>query len=77
MEIFLIWQLPQLVRITDTSASEARRGKDIQGIPWGRLQVSKQEYRKTRVEQYKNYENFPNSSELVERVCPFTTFLFI
>lgn len=57
------------MRITDTSAAEARRGKDIQGIPWDRLQVTRQEYRKTRVEQYKNYENFPNSSDLVEKVC--------
>ncbi|XP_078172891.1 putative WD repeat-containing protein C2A9.03 [Carex rostrata] len=59
----------QLIRITDTSAAEARRGKDIQGIPWDRLQVTRQEYRKTRVEQYKNYENFPNSSDLVEKTC--------
>ncbi|KAJ4755959.1 Transducin/WD40 repeat-like superfamily protein [Rhynchospora pubera] len=59
----------QLMRITDTSAEEARKGKDIQGIPWDRLQTTRQEYRKIRVEQYKNYENFPNSGELVEKTC--------
>ncbi|KAJ3675674.1 hypothetical protein LUZ60_004716 [Juncus effusus] len=59
----------QLIRITDTSAEEARRGKDIQGIPWDRLQITRDEYRKTRIKTYKNYENFPNSSELLEKTC--------
>jgi hypothetical protein len=55
-------------RITDTTAAEARRGKDIQGIPWDRLSISREKYRQTRLEQYKNYENIPQSGELSEKV---------
>ena len=58
----------QLTRITDTSAAEARAGKDIQGIPWERLQITRQDYRKARLEQYKNYEAFPQSGELMDKV---------
>lgn len=58
-----------LTRITDTSAAEARAGKDIQGIPWERLQITRKDYRKARLEQYKNYENFPQSGELMNKLC--------
>ncbi|KAL2475793.1 Transducin/WD40 repeat-like superfamily protein [Abeliophyllum distichum] len=56
-------------KITDTSAAEARRGKDIQGIPWERLSISREKYRQTRLEQYKNYENIPQSGEGSEKEC--------
>nr|KYP52112.1 putative WD repeat-containing protein C2A9.03 [Cajanus cajan] len=52
-----------------TTAAEARKGKDIQGIPWDRLSISREKYRQTRLEQYKNYENIPQSSELSEKDC--------
>lgn len=52
----------------DTSAEQARKGKDIQGIPWDRLSISREKYRQTRLEQYKNYENVPNSGESSEKV---------
>ncbi|BFG19252.1 hypothetical protein CerSpe_055260 [Prunus speciosa] len=42
---------------TDTSAMEARNGKDIQGIPWERLNFTRDKYRETRLKQYKNYES--------------------
>lgn len=58
----------QLTRIRDTSAAEARAGKDIQGIPWERIHIARQDYRKARLEQYKNYENFPQSGELMDKV---------
>ncbi|EAZ35986.1 hypothetical protein OsJ_20288 [Oryza sativa Japonica Group] len=58
-----------LTRITDTSAAEARAGKDIQGIPWERLQITRSDYRKARLVQYKNYENFPQSGELMDKIC--------
>uniref|UniRef100_A0A8I6YT59 Uncharacterized protein n=1 Tax=Hordeum vulgare subsp. vulgare TaxID=112509 RepID=A0A8I6YT59_HORVV len=54
--------------MTDTSAAEARAGKDIQGIPWERLQITRKDYRKARLEQYKNYENFVQSEELMDKV---------
>ncbi|KAL6497648.1 hypothetical protein OROHE_027081 [Orobanche hederae] len=59
-------------KITDTSAAEARRGKDIQGIPWERLSISREKYRQTRLEQYKNYENIPESGEGIEKQCKVT-----
>lgn len=58
-------------RISDTTAAEARRGKDIQGIPWDRLSISREKYRQTRLEQYKNYENIPQSGEMSEKVNMF------
>ncbi|KAL6544662.1 hypothetical protein OROMI_023524 [Orobanche minor] len=59
-------------KITDTCAAEARKGKDIQGIPWERLSVSREKYRQTRLEQYKNYENIPQSGEGSEKECKLT-----
>lgn len=58
----------QLTKVTDTSAVQARRGKDIQGIPWERLNISREKYRLTRLEQYKNYENIPASGENTDKV---------
>ncbi|XP_043702461.1 uncharacterized WD repeat-containing protein C2A9.03-like [Telopea speciosissima] len=56
-------------KITDTSSAQARRGKDIQGIPWDRLNITRLKYRQTRLEQYKNYENIPQSGEGSEKEC--------
>ncbi|KAJ8539757.1 hypothetical protein K7X08_014009 [Anisodus acutangulus] len=54
---------------TDTSAAQARKGKDIQGIPWERLNITRKSYRLTRLEQYRNYENIPLSGEAVDKEC--------
>ncbi|CAO2831446.1 unnamed protein product [Amaranthus hypochondriacus] len=56
-----------LTEITDTSAASARRGKDIQGIPWDRMNVTREKYRLTRLEQYKNYENVPTSGDSIDK----------
>lgn len=53
---------------TDTSAFEARNGKDIQGIPWEKLNYSRDEYRETRLKQYKNYECLTRSREDLDKV---------
>ncbi|KAM7256916.1 hypothetical protein ACFE04_012657 [Oxalis oulophora] len=58
-----------LTKVTDTSSAQARRGKDIQGIPWERLNVTRENYRLTRLEQYKNYENIPESGQLIDKEC--------
>eukprot|EP00262_Sarcandra_glabra_P009893 TRINITY_DN2471_c0_g1_i1.p1 TRINITY_DN2471_c0_g1~~TRINITY_DN2471_c0_g1_i1.p1 ORF type:complete len:444 (-),score=54.91 TRINITY_DN2471_c0_g1_i1:1534-2865(-) len=58
-----------LTRVTDTSSAQARRGKDIQGIPWDRLNITREKYRQTRLEQYKNYENIPSSGEVIDKEC--------
>lgn len=52
----------------DTSAVEARNGKDIQGIPWERLNFTRDKYRETRLKQYKNYENLSSSRDNLEKV---------
>ncbi|KAF7816953.1 putative WD repeat-containing protein C2A9.03 isoform X1 [Senna tora] len=54
---------------TDTSALEARQGKDIQGIPWERLNYTRDKYRDTRLKQYKNYENLSRSREDLDKEC--------
>ncbi|CAA0815463.1 Transducin/WD40 repeat-like superfamily protein [Striga hermonthica] len=61
-----------LGEITDASAAEARKGKDIQGIPWKKLSISRDKYRQSRIEQYKNYENVPQSGEVSEKECKVT-----
>ncbi|GAB2210046.1 hypothetical protein Droror1_Dr00015299 [Drosera rotundifolia] len=58
-----------LTKVTDTSAAMARKGKDIQGIPWDRLNITRDKYRLTRLEQYRNYENILRSGELVSKEC--------
>ena len=41
----------------NTSAMEFRQGKDMQGIPWERLNYTRVQYRQMRLRQYKNYES--------------------
>ncbi|XP_052166508.1 uncharacterized WD repeat-containing protein C2A9.03-like [Oryza glaberrima] len=53
----------------DTSAVDVKKGKDIQGIPWDNLSFSRDRYRKTRMVQYANFENVPNSGKNSEKVC--------
>ncbi|PIA58264.1 hypothetical protein AQUCO_00500297v1 [Aquilegia coerulea] len=55
--------------MADVDEVHARRGKDIQGIPWERLRITCEKYRQTRLEQYKNYENIPQSGEGSEKLC--------
>nr|XP_043640155.1 uncharacterized WD repeat-containing protein C2A9.03-like [Erigeron canadensis]XP_043640156.1 uncharacterized WD repeat-containing protein C2A9.03-like [Erigeron canadensis] len=59
-------------KLQDTSAAQARRGKDVQGIPWERLSITREKYRQTRLQQYKNYENIPHSGEASQKACKFT-----
>lgn len=47
---------------------EARNGKDIQGIPWERLNFTRDKYRETRLKQYRNYENLSRSREDLDKV---------
>ncbi|EPS65228.1 hypothetical protein M569_09550 [Genlisea aurea] len=54
---------------TDTSASEARNGKDIQGIPWEKMNFTRQQYRESRLKQYKNYENLSASLRDLDENC--------
>lgn len=41
----------------DTTAAQVVRGKDPQGIPWGRLQFTREQYRQQRLATYRNYTN--------------------
>uniref|UniRef100_A0ACD5V8D4 Uncharacterized protein n=1 Tax=Avena sativa TaxID=4498 RepID=A0ACD5V8D4_AVESA len=59
-------------KASDTSSEEARRGKDIQGIPWVRLATTREKYRERRLVQYKNYENIPDSAEAAMQFCKST-----
>jgi hypothetical protein len=54
---------------TDTTAVEARNGKDIQGIPWERLQFTRDKYREARLKEYRNYESVSSSREELEKIC--------
>ncbi|XP_078149005.1 putative WD repeat-containing protein C2A9.03 isoform X1 [Carex rostrata] len=41
----------------DTSATEYRNGKDMQGIPWERLNRRRDDFRTTRLNRYQNFES--------------------
>ncbi|WIA08841.1 hypothetical protein OEZ85_008262 [Tetradesmus obliquus] len=44
--------------LADTTARQHEEdGRDLQGIPWGRLQVPRERYRQQRLQQYRNYMN--------------------
>ncbi|XP_027368899.1 uncharacterized WD repeat-containing protein C2A9.03-like isoform X1 [Abrus precatorius] len=60
-------------KVVDTTAAQARRGQDIQGIPWDSLSITRERYRQTRLEQYKNYENIPFSGDKSVKNCKNTT----
>ncbi|CAH1450964.1 unnamed protein product [Lactuca virosa] len=59
-------------KLGDTYAAQVRKGKDIQGIPWERLSITREQYRQTRLEQYKNYENVPLSGQSSQKQCKVT-----
>ncbi|XP_058207677.1 uncharacterized WD repeat-containing protein C2A9.03-like isoform X2 [Rhododendron vialii] len=59
-------------KMADTSAAQARKGKDIQGIPWERRNITREKCRQIRLERYKNYENIPQSGKLSEKDCNVT-----
>ncbi|KAF9626404.1 hypothetical protein IFM89_033223 [Coptis chinensis] len=44
-------------------------GDEDSGIPWERLNITREKHRQTRIEQYKNYENVPSSGEVVDKEC--------
>uniref|UniRef100_A0A7N2M818 NB-ARC domain-containing protein n=1 Tax=Quercus lobata TaxID=97700 RepID=A0A7N2M818_QUELO len=46
--------------------------KDIQGIPWDRLSITREKYRQTRLQEYRNYENIPHSGEGSQKDCKVT-----
>ncbi|CAI5972017.1 unnamed protein product [Closterium sp. NIES-65] len=58
----------QLEGPEDVSARQVRRGRDIQGIPWERLHLSREKYRAMRLQQYKNYKNLDVSLDVVDKV---------
>ncbi|XP_015691205.1 uncharacterized WD repeat-containing protein C2A9.03 isoform X2 [Oryza brachyantha] len=53
----------------DTSALDYKEGKDMQGIPWERLNYSRDQYRKMRLRQYKNYENLTMPRDGLAKEC--------
>ncbi|PWA78261.1 WD40/YVTN repeat-like-containing domain-containing protein [Artemisia annua] len=55
--------------VTGTSSAQARKDKHIQGIPWDRLNITRESYGRTRLEQYINYENIPLSGDAVDKKC--------
>lgn len=62
-------EIDVMSKVSDTTAAQARRGKDIQGIPWDRLQFTREKYRETRLQQYKNYVNLLQPLDELEKEC--------
>ncbi|XP_058784998.1 uncharacterized protein LOC131659896 [Vicia villosa] len=55
-------------KLLDTTAAQAKKGKDIQGISWDKINVTREIYRQTRLERYNNYENIPHSEDILGMV---------
>ncbi|CAN8234029.1 unnamed protein product [Cochlearia groenlandica] len=53
----------------DTTAFEARNGKDIQGIPWEMLNYTRDQYREKRLREYKNFESLFRFKEELHKEC--------
>ena len=68
----------QNIKSPDTTGVQARGEKDIQGIPWDRLNFTREKYRETSLQQYKNYENLPRRRRNLDkvRICNFRQTLF-
>lgn len=64
----LIGALFQNKQMDDTSALDYKEGKDMQGIPWERLNYSRNQYREMRLRQYKNYENLTMPRDGLQKV---------
>ena len=75
-EILLIKYQLTSFKVIDTSIAQARNGKDIQGIPWEMLNISRERYKLTRLEQYRNFEDILTSGDVVGKVF-FFFFLFV
>eukprot|EP00878_Enallax_costatus_P023534 GHUV01025034.1.p1 GENE.GHUV01025034.1~~GHUV01025034.1.p1 ORF type:complete len:224 (+),score=72.59 GHUV01025034.1:581-1252(+) len=43
--------------LEDVTQQQAAEGRDLQGIPWDRLQITRSRYRQQRLDQYRNYMN--------------------
>ncbi|XP_037425430.1 uncharacterized WD repeat-containing protein C2A9.03-like isoform X1 [Triticum dicoccoides] len=55
--------------MNDTSALEYRQGKDMQEIPWERLNYSRDQYRQMRLKQYKNYQSLARPRDALQKEC--------
>ncbi|XP_076915492.1 putative WD repeat-containing protein C2A9.03 [Bidens hawaiensis] len=56
----------QNLTVRDTSSAQARRGKDIQGVPWERLGETREMFRRARLGAYRNFENLRFSGDAVD-----------
>ena len=56
----------------ETTAAKARRGKDIQGIPWHSLNITRQERREYKMKIYKSLRDVPQSEigmNQLDKIC--------
>ncbi|KAG4906901.1 hypothetical protein JHK85_056398 [Glycine max] len=74
-EILLIKYQLTSFKVIDTSIAQARNGKDIQGIPWEMLNISRERYKLTRLEQYRNFEDILTSGDVVGKMDRVTSLL--
>uniref|UniRef100_A0A804LL54 Transducin/WD40 repeat-like superfamily protein n=1 Tax=Zea mays TaxID=4577 RepID=A0A804LL54_MAIZE len=54
-------QQQQQQQMGDISASDYKEGEDMQGIPWERLNYTRDQYRRMRLKEYKSYQNLTRS----------------
>jgi hypothetical protein len=57
----------------NTSALDYKEGKDMQGIPWERLNYTREQYRQMRLKEYKSYQNLTRSRSGLQQVISLVT----
>jgi len=61
--------LQQHEQMDNTSALDYKEGKDMQGIPWERLNYTREQYRQMRLKEYKSYQNLTRSRSGLQQEC--------
>ena len=78
-EVYFFY-VQQHEQMDNTSALDYKEGKDMQGIPWERLNYTRDQYRQMRLKEYKSYKNLTRSRSGLEQVrsfCHISIFIFM
>lgn len=71
---YIFFYVQQHEQMDNTSALDYKEGKDMQGIPWERLNYTRDQYRQMRLKEYKSYQNLTRSRSGLEQVISLVTF---
>jgi hypothetical protein len=70
-------QQQQQQQMGDISASDYKEGEDMQGIPWERLNYTRDQYRRMRLKEYKSYKNLTRSHSGLQQQVIIYIYIYI